>query len=146
MYIYIIVIVLTERTVHCKAGKGEIIELKLMMREIYRIYMTVSYTEFVEVPTNVTVPEGSEEGATFRCSHMSAAFVNWRIDGLPVDNLNHPNVPIPTLSIENGVRVSTLMVPATLRYDGSLVVCVASTVNGIEETPSATLTVIAGLL
>ena len=102
------------------------------------------YADFIEVPTNVTVPEGSEEGAVFRCSHMSTdAFINWIIDNLPVDNLNYPDV-VDRLSIENGLRVSMLIVPATLRYNGSLVVCVAF-VNGNQMiTPPATLTVVAG--
>ena len=100
----------------------------------------------MEVPINVTVPEGTKEGATFRCSHMSTnGIIFWKIDNLTVNGVNYPDV-IDSSGSDNGVLASTLVVPATLRYDGSLVVCVAfELVNGNQmTTPPATLTVVAG--
>ena len=125
---------------------------KLSCRYVYtHQYITTttvinfSHTEFVESPSNVTVIAGSEEGAVFRCSHMSSnAFINWKIDNLTVNSVNYPDVTDRS-SIENGVLVSLLMVPATLRYNGSQVVCVAFVNGNRMSTPPATLTVIAGL-
>lgn len=87
----------------------------------------------------MTVNAGSEDGAVFRCRHMMSGSIIWEINGLDLP-------PGPTVQAidENGTRVSTLTVPATLDYNGTQVVCVAFTSNGREETPSVTLTVIEG--
>ena len=80
------------------------------------------------------MPEGSEKRAIFRCSHMSTnAIIFWKLDNLTVNAVNYPDVTDRS-SNENGVIVSMLIVPATLRYDGSQVACVTfELVNGNQN-------------
>ena len=73
------------------------------------------------------------------------AFIIWLINGTQYNNQKHPGVLSMFLN-ESGTIVNTLTIPATLRYDGTEVECVAITSNGREESPLATLTVIAGMV
>ena len=73
------------------------------------------------------------------------AAIIWLINGSQFNNMKHPGVMSVFLN-ESGTIVNTLTIPATLRYDRTEVVCVAFTSNGREESPLATLTVIAGMV
>ena len=76
---------------------------------------------------------------------MSAdAVIICLIDGSQLNNMDHPDVMAISIN-ESGTIVNILTIPATLRYDGTLVVCVAFSVNGREETPPAILSVVAGI-
>ena len=89
----------------------------------------------------------SEIRATFRCSHRSNVIFGWLVNGLPSGDF--PGAEEVNTN-ENGtsLKVSTITIPAIEENNGTVVMCLAIFIDGPanEETPSVTLTVMAGWL
>ena len=105
-------------------------------------------TGFVEYPTNITLLLLEFEiRATFRCSHRSSVVLSWLVNGSPSGYF--PGAE-EILTNENGtsLRGSTLTIPAIVENNGTVVMCLAIFIDGPanEETPSVTLTLMAGWL
>ena len=82
--------------------------------------------------------------AVLRCGHMSTeAFVTWQINGTPV--VQFTDVTVHSIN-ENGALVNILTIPATPKYNGVEVVCLAFTDGSREKTPPVVLTIVGGLL
>ena len=100
--------------------------------------MHIIHSEFVEVPSNVTVELGTPP-PPLRCHHTSLeALITWRVNGSLVGQFSD----IRSGSInENGNIVYTLTIPAELQYNGTEVVCLAVFLDGspTERTPAATI-------
>ena len=103
--------------------------------------------EFIEYPSNITLPFGTV--AVFRCRHSTANGIIWMVNEL--SEYDFPEDIVPDSIIDhNGTRVFTLTIPARLQYNGTEVVCVAIFLDGpvprTLSTPPVILTVLAGTL
>ena len=95
---------------------------------------------FVESPSNITQPVGSE--AEFKCQHQSLdAVIGWLVNGSSASQFSD------VTRIDSG-GVSTLIIPSVPEYNGTEVVCEAFIRSGespvFEQTPPAILTVVTG--
>ena len=95
---------------------------------------------FLEYPRNQTVCESSKK-ATFRCGHQSTeADINWKVNGLPVQNF--PEFKQDSYTNSAGALLHTLTIPALLEYNKTVVQCVAFLDGATEKTPPVTLIII----
>ena len=78
--------------------------------------------------------------AVFRCRHLSAdAFISWQINESPVGQF--PDITTGSAN-DNGTLVNTLIIPATPKYNGTKVVCVAFIAESLPDiAPAVTLIV-----
>ena len=98
---------------------------------------------FAEYPSNSSLLYESEMVAVLRCCHMSSeAFVTWQINGTPV--VQFSDITVHSIN-KSGALVNTLMIPATPKYNGVEVVCVAFMDGPPETTPPVVLTIVGGL-
>ena len=95
-----------------------------------------SYTEFAEIPSNVTVELGTPP-PTLRCRHTSPeAIITWLVNRSSVGQFSDISFGFVN---ENGNIVYTLTIPVELQYNGTVVECLALFINGplTERTPEA---------
>ena len=95
-------------------------------------------------PLTVAVEQGT---ATFYCQHLSCDGINWRINGVPVNKINSPNISIDKIQESVGGRIYTLLIGTLLEFNQTTVECVAVFFDGTPSplTPAVTL-LIQGLM
>lgn len=76
------------------------------------------------MPSPITVVFGAE--ATFRCQHVSADVIDWKVNGRSLENYIPPNVTKHSFSSPGGF-IHTLSILALEDYNGTNVECVAIT-------------------
>ena len=89
-----------------------------------------------------------EQGtATFYCQHLTCDSINWRVNGVPVNRINSPNISINDIQESVGGRIYTLSIGTLLEFNQATVECVAVFFDGTPSllTPAVTL-LIQGLL
>ena len=107
------------------------------------LLIVCEYIVFVEHPSNSSFLYESEMVAVLRCRHMSTeAFIAWQISGTPV--VQFSDITVHSIN-ESGALVNTLMIPATPKYNGVEVVCLAFMDGPPETTPPVMLTIVGGL-
>ena len=91
---------------------------------------------------------GSEMEAVFRCHHLIADTIVWRVNGTSVKQNPSPDITPGTTRDDDGTLVDTLTIIARPEYNGTEVQCVAVFLGGsqTEATPSVILTIIDGRL
>ena len=100
---------------------------------------------FTEYPLNMTLTYPLETVATFRCRHESGAKVDWLINGSDTRNFVELDVTLRFVN-DNGTLVDSISITVTPEHSGTQVACEAM-IDGVSEvSPTATLTVIIGLL
>ena len=81
-------------------------------------------TNFVIAPSPLTV--AVEQGtATFQCQHSLADVIGWRVNGMPLNVVNLPNVSTATPNDVTILSFSTLLV-----YNGTIIECIATFIDG----------------
>ena len=103
-------------------------------------------TAFTIMPNFGVFADGSE--ATFRCHHRRSNRIEFEIDGLPVNDSLVKNVSIIRNPLGNGRSAFVLTFEAEEVLDGSVIVCVATFINGCpnQETFPALLLIQGSLL
>ena len=110
--------------------------LSLIFTLLYLSYTANTIVGFAETPLNITKHASRMETAVFHCHHWRSNKITWRVNGSSVSQF--PGIT---------ARSNNLTIPARLEYNGTRVTCLAFFSNGShEETPPATLTVIAATL
>ena len=94
---------------------------------------------------NINLAYPSEMVAKFRCRHESGARVDWLINGSDAWNFVDLDVTIRRVR-DNGTIVDKLSITVTPEHNGTQVACKAMINGATEMSPTATLTVITGLL
>ena len=79
----------------------------------------------------------------FQCTHTSASFINWRINGTPVNPINPPT--FVTLTSSDGHLSDTLTILAQPEYNRTQIVCEATVSGSLQQSLPAILTVISKL-
>ena len=87
-------------------------------------------------PTSQSVNIG--QTATFRCQHISAHVLYWRVNGLSIGNTPPPGISRSTSVEENGI-VHVLTISGIPEYNGTIVKCVAAYINGSSEVSPAVI-------
>ena len=94
------------------------------------------YIAFSEIPTSQVVSAGEE--ADFRCQYNGASFIGWTVNG----SSNYPP-DIFTQNRQADGLLSVLIITALPEYNGTLVQCVATIINGtsasVFSSPTALL-------
>ena len=95
-------------------------------------------------PLTVAVEQGT---ATFYCKHLTCDNIGWRVNGVPVNRINSPNISINDIQESGGGRINTLSIGTLLEFNQTAVECVAVFFHGTPSplTPAVTL-LIQGLL
>ena len=105
----------------------------------------VCNSEFAEYPSNLSLPVGSL--AVFRCSHLMADEISWRVNNTPFNRLQSSDIRQNSTMNREGAVVYMLIIPATAEHNGTEVKCVAIFDSSLPlRTPPVTLTVIPGWL
>ena len=92
---------------------------------------TYKNTDFAETPSSVVVELGTLLPALLRYRHtLSEAIIGWLVNGSSVGQF--PDIRSGFIN-ESGNIVSTLIIPAELQYNGTVVECLALYLDG---TPS----------
>ena len=101
-------------------------------------------TDFTIIPSSQVVGAGQQ--AVFRCLHLTAVAILWKVNGTVVSEHNPPR-DVTTGRTLDGNRIVTGYTPtitAQLNYNETEIVCVAVFVNNsilIEETAPVNLTI-----
>ena len=88
-------------------------------------------TAFNEVPVSEEVSIGAE--AVFRCQHPSADTIRWRVNSTLIGRNSPPDVIRGTILDEDNTLVDTLTIVVRVRYNGTVVECVARFDDGTPE-------------
>ena len=93
----------------------------------------ISFIAFLEVPNPLNVTVGAV--AKFFCRANGAA-VFWTFNGIPVNQLDDPNITPDDGPVVDGVRTRILRIAADVQYNNSVIRCVSFTFSK-EDTVSA---------
>ena len=82
-----------------------------------------------------------QQTATFYCQHLTSDSINWRVNGVPVNRINSPNIFIDVIQESGGGRIYTLSIGTLLEFNQTTVECVALFFDGTppQVTPAVTL-------
>ena len=89
-----------------------------------------------------------EQGtAAFYCQQLTCDDISWRVNGVPVNRLNSPNISIDDIQENDGGRIYTLSIGTLLEFNKTTMECVAIFFDRITSwlTPAVTL-LIQGLM
>ena len=95
------------------------------------------------MPASQTINVG--ETADFRCSHATADFITWKLNGTMINNNDLPLGITPGSITEGGVLVYTLSIIGQPEYNGTTVVGVAKFFNGLSDDESFPAAILQGM-
>ena len=90
----------------------------------------IVHVGFTEVPTSQVVFVGEE--SVFRCRHLTANLIDWRVNGSLVGQNPPPDITPGTVRDDDDSLVNTLTIIAHPEYNGTEVVCVAVFYDGSQ--------------
>ena len=74
--------------------------------------------------------------AEFRCSHATADFIGWRVNGTSLGRLSSPDFMEIMTSDSHATLISTLTIDARLKYNETIVDCLAFVIHQPTEFSS----------
>ena len=106
----------------------------------------VKTLDFIQIPSPSMVVIAPENEYTFYCNHSQTTTISWKLNGTTYNFVDlPPDINFGSESIPGGSRVYTLTFRGFLKYNRTIIQCVAE-LNGISvETSTATL-LIQGLI
>ena len=93
------------------------------------ILSTTEFTEIPAAPENVIIGEV----VVFRCRHASADTTSWKIDNSLVGSNPPSGITVDYTRDVDDNLVYTLRVRALVRYNGTVIECVASVLNATTQ-------------
>ena len=92
------------------------------------------------MPTNQEAQIGHQ--AVFMCQHSQIRYIDWFLDGAPVNDSN-PDITRGKTTGNDNTTVNTLSIIARLEYDGFLIQCEAYNSSG-ETHPKSPAVLLTG--
>ena len=89
-------------------------------------------------PLTVAVEQGR---ATFQCQHSLCDAVIWQVNGTSLNMTNLPNISCDEL-INSNIIIYTLSIKTLLKYNQTIVVCVAVFFDGTPPQFTAPVTLL----